>query len=162
MWLPDTWVGGDVSKDLGVIIKRLRDLGPNFEGTAQMLEQNRSAFLFWAFDSKIGDSGFLTNVNVVTEQVPSTVSIDTYLDAAIKQLPSGFRAIERGLASIGGYEAGRIVLEASISGRQIKEVLYVIKRESTVWVVTYATSAEEFDKRLPAFEGSIRTFAARP
>lgn len=162
LWLPDTWVGGDLSKDLDVIIKKMRDLGPSYEQAAQTLEQNRSAFLFWAFDSKVGDSGFLTNVSVVTEQIPSAMSIDTYLDAAIKQFPSDFRAVERGLVTIGGYETGRIVLEASLGGRQIKEVMYVIKGESTIWVVTYATSAEEFDKRLPVFEQSIRTFAARP
>ncbi len=162
MWLPDTWVGGDVSRDLEVIIKRMRDLGSNYEGTAQMLEQNRSAFLLWAFDPKVGDSGFLTNVNVITEQVPSTVSMDTYLDAATRQLPVGFRAIERGLVSIEGYETGRLVLEAALGGQQIKEVIYAVKRETTVWAVTYATSAAEFDRRLPAFEGSIRTFAARP
>jgi hypothetical protein len=31
-----------------------------------------------------------------------------------------------------------------------------------MWIVTYATGAEEFDRRLPVFEQSILTLAIQP
>jgi len=160
--LPESWIGGDLSKDLDMIVGKIRALGPNYEQMARLIEQNRSAFLMYVLDPQVGDSGFLTNINIVTEQVPSAITIDIYLDAAIKQLPAEFSVRERGTVPLGPQQAGRLVLEATIMGQQVKELMYVIKNGSVVRVVTYATGAGEFERRLPVFEQSIRTFEIRP
>jgi hypothetical protein len=157
--LPESWIGGDLSKDLDMIIGKIRALGPNYEQGARLIEQNRSVFLMYVLDPKVGDSGFLTNMNVVTEQVLSAITIDTYLDAAIKQLPGEFSVRERGTVSLGPQQAGRVVLEATMMGQRVKELMYVIKSDSVVRIVTYATGAGEFERRLPVFEQSIRTFS---
>jgi hypothetical protein len=162
IWLPESFDGGDLSQDLDVIVARLRSFGPDFEQMAQTIEQNPSIYAIWVFDSNIGDSGVITNVNVVSEMVLSVISLDMYLDAVLQQLPPEFQVVERDLPTIGNNQAGRLVIEAVISGVQIKELLYTMKFENKIWAVTFATGDSEFDDRLPVFEQSIATFEVLP
>ena len=76
MWLPDSFEGGDLENDLGVLVDKLKALGPEFESVAATIEANPAAFVLWAFDSDLGSSGYLTNVNVIQEQVVSAVTLD--------------------------------------------------------------------------------------
>ncbi len=161
LWLPDSYVGGNISEDSEVIVANLRQLGPDFEQTAQLIEQNPDMFVILAVDSEVGPSGFLTNVNVTTEKVLSAISIDTYLDAAEKQFPPQFQIVERDKVSVGEYEAGRLVVEFDLSGIFGKELLYVIKDGTTMWIITYATAMEEYKDRLPEFEQSANTFQVK-
>lgn len=162
LWLPESFEGGNLDEDLEVIVDRLKQLGPDFENIAQMIEQNPSAFVLWAFDSEVGDAGFLTNVNATREQIFPSITMDTYLDAATKQLPPQFRVVDREIVSLDHYEAGRLFVDLTISGTEAKEVLYAIKDGDTMWIVVYATGADEFDERLPTFERSINTFVIQP
>lgn len=157
--MPESYEGGNLDEDIDVIVERLRNLGPDFEQMAQMIEQNPSMFVIWAFDSEVGDSGFLTNVAVTTEKVLSAITIDTYLDAALKQLPAQFQVVDRDIVSLEDHQAGRLIIEFTISGVVGKEVMYAVKDDNTMWVITCATGAEEFDQRLPVFEQSAFTFA---
>jgi len=156
LWLPASYEGGDLSKDLDVVVERVRALGPDYEAIARTMERNRSAFAIWAFDSQIGESGGLTNVTVVSERVPSAVTVETYLGLVRKKLTKDFRVVEQGMVSLALYQAGRVVLEADLGRAHIKQIMYVVKNGSTVWVVNFATGADEFDARSPAFESSVR------
>ena len=156
LWLPASYEGGDLSKDLDVVVERVRALGPDYEAIARTMERNRSAFAIWAFDSQIGESGGLTNVTVVSERVPSAVTVETYLGLVRKKLTKDFRVVDQGMVSLALYQAGRVVLEADLGRAHIKQIMYVVKNGSTVWVVNFATGADEFDARSPAFESSVR------
>jgi hypothetical protein len=161
LWLPDSYVGGDISENLDSIVALLRDQGPDFEQIAQMIEQNPDIYALWATDSEVGSSGFLTNVNIIPEQVISTMSIDTYLDAAEQQFPPQFQVVERDNVSVGKYDAGRLVVEFNLTGVVGKELLYAIKDGNTMWIITFATGLEEFDDRLPEFEQSVSSFQTK-
>jgi len=162
LWLPESFVGGDISKDLNTIVNRLKAMGPDFERMATIIQQNPSAFVMYAIDSQVGKSGFLTNVNVGTEQTLSAVTIDIYLDAVTKQLPAQYQIVERKTMTLNSYPAGRIVTEVSVQGMRIKQLLYAIKDGNTFWVITYSTSADEYATRLPVFEQSASTFRIKP
>jgi len=47
----------------------MRDLGPSFETLANTIKQNPAIFVLLIYDSKIGQGGVLTNVNVTKERV---------------------------------------------------------------------------------------------
>jgi len=162
LWLPESYEGGDLTKDVGVVVERLRSLGPSFEQVAQTIEANPTMFVIWVFDSVVGESGFLTNVNVTTEQVMSAVSIDTYLDAALQQFPAEFQVVQRDLLTLDDHPAGRVAVDFTVSGVPGKEVIYIVKDGTTIWAVTYATGAGEWEQRLPDFEESIQTLAIQP
>jgi len=156
LWLPASYEGGDLNKDLDVVVERVRALGPDYEAIARTMERNRSAFVIWAFDSQIGESGGVTSVTVVSERVPSSVTLETYLGLVRKKLTKDFRVVEEGVVPLASYQAGRVVLEANLGGTRIKQIMYMVKSGSTVWVVNLATGADEFDERSPAFESSVR------
>lgn len=158
LWLPDSFEGGNLYEDLEVIVEKLKALGPNFRQMAQMLEQNRSAFVLWVFDSQVGDTGGLTNVTVAKEKVLSVITIDTYLKALVQQLPSQFRVIDQKVMSRNPYPVAQVVVEGTIFSFQAKEILYIVKVDNTIWLIMFATDANEFDRRLPIFNQSIRTF----
>lgn len=157
--LPSTFLGGNLEEDVELIAEELTNFGPEFEAIAQVIKQNPSLFALWVFDSEIGDSQFLTNVNITTEEVPSAVDLNMYLDLTVNQFPAEFSIVEREVVPFQDSEAGRLVIEFALAGTEGKELLYIIKQDNVIWAVTYATSAAEFDDRLPIFEQSIRTFA---
>jgi hypothetical protein len=159
VWLPDSYEGGDLTKDLPVMVEKVRALGPGYEEMARTIERNPGAFRLWAFDAKIGASGGLTNLTLVAEGVPSTVSIETYLGMVGKQLPKHYRVVEQSVAPLALYNAGRLVMEAEFGGARVRQVAYVVKSDSTMWVLNYSTPADEFDERLSSFEASAHTFS---
>ena len=157
LWVPENFEGGDLtSGDRELIVERLRSLGPDFASVAQTIEQNPNMFLLFAADTKLSDSGFMTNINVGREKVLSTMSLDTYTDAAIKQLPSQMKVDKREAVNIGPYQANRLTLDFGTVGA--REVLYIIKGDGVMYLTAYATGQKDFDQKLPIFEQSIQTF----
>ncbi|WP_299485430.1 hypothetical protein [Acaryochloris sp. IP29b_bin.137] len=163
LWLPESYEGGNIKKDVDLIIARAKQMGSDFDKMVQIIEQSRDLLLLLAFDSNIGPLGEVTNVNITAEPVLSTVSIDDFIDLTIKQLPSQFKVIDREIVSLDRYQAGNLTWKATLNGIETRILQYIIKdRNSTVWVVTYTTSADEFDQRLPSFKKSINTFYLLP
>jgi len=161
LWMPDSFEGGDLANDLDVVIERLRSLGPEYEKLAEIIEQNPSAIALLVYDSQIGTSGFLTNINVVKEKVISTVTLELYLDSSVQQMTSyGFKVSEQKMIQLDNYETARLVLQ--LDALKAKEVIYMIKEKNTVWVITYATGAAEFSTRLPTFDRSANTINIQP
>jgi hypothetical protein len=161
LWMPANFEGGDLANDLDLILERLRSLGTQYEQMATMIEQNSEAFVLLLYDTNIGSSGFLTNVNVVKEKVLSGMKLDSYLDSSAEQLtPLGFNILEREIVQLNSYEAGRLVIEAT--SLKAKEVMYVIKAKNTMWVITYTTGISEFGSRLSTFEKSANTILIAP
>jgi hypothetical protein len=162
LWLPESWEGGDLSEDIDLIVEEVRNLGPDFEEYAQLIEENPSMFVLWVFDYEVGESGGLTNVTVCKDKVLSTMTVDKYLDSLSEQLPAPFQVIERGVVTLADQETGRLVIQFGASGEAVKELMYLIKEGTTMWFITFSTGPEEFAQRLPVFERSARTFAIQP
>ncbi len=157
LWLPDSYQGGDLNTDLNTIVAKLKALGPSFEATARQIEQNPSAFALWAFDSKTSQTGFLTNVNITVSRGLTAVSLEKYLEATAKQLPSAFKIQQSSVTSLDQGQAGRIVTEFELQGVRGKQLFYAVKQGDAFWTVVYSASVDDFDQLLPDFEKSART-----
>lgn len=163
LWLPHTYEGGALSgENLEMIVDGLRKLGPDFEHSARVLERNPSAFIIFAVDSEVGDSGALTSMNVAAERVPSALTTNRYIDIVAKKLSKRYHVMEQGLVPLDHYEAGRLVAEIEVQGVPMKTVTYAIKDGYTMWILNYGTGAGEFDRRFPVFEQSARSFTVKP
>jgi hypothetical protein len=162
IWLPDSFEGGDLKNDLEVIISNLKSLGPDYEQIAKMIEANPSVFLIWAYDSKIGSSGFLTNVNITHEQVVSAVTLDMYADAVRQQLTSDFTITSQNNVKLGQNDALQLLIELNRPGMTAKQVMYAIKDNNTIYCITYTTGSDEYEERLPDFEQSASSFTITP
>ena len=164
--LPEDYRGGSPNTTgLQTLIKGIRSLGADYEKIASMVEQNPKTFLLIAVDPKPDVSGGITNVVVSAVEVPETVTVDAYLDAAMKSLPSPMRTIERKTVQVGQKPAGRLVTEVSVpSSTQadaLRQLIYVIKEGTTLWTVAYSTRAGDYQQRLAMFEQSIASFTVQ-
>ncbi|AVH70434.1 serine/threonine protein kinase [Nostoc sp. 'Lobaria pulmonaria (5183) cyanobiont'] len=159
LWLPPSWEGGDPSQNLDAMIRKIKSLGSTWEGSAQMLKLNLSAFSILAFDSYKGESSFPTSVIVSYEKIPIKMNLETYLQETLNKFPSDIRVINVKTGSIEGYELGKIITEIPLRGA--KQIYYLIKDRSSIRGVIFSTSSNEFEGRLPVFEASVRTFSVK-
>jgi hypothetical protein len=161
LWLPDRYRGGDPTVHLEDIILQIREMGSEFEETAQSLEANPGSFLLWVFDTEVSAVGFRPNVNVVFERVPPEITMAEYLEAALDHIPEEYQVLSTEVTSLGNFsQIGVILLQINLYGHDLKEIGYIIKKGGTIFITTYACNAVEFDTQLPVFEQSIATFEA--
>jgi ABC-type sugar transport system substrate-binding protein len=162
IWLPENYTGGDLSKNLDTIVSGLRNLGPDFESIANMIEQNPDIFVIWVFDSKVDANTLPTSVNIARQKVQSAVTVDAYLEALDQQLPDAFIVTDKKKVQLGSHDAGRALVEMELNGKNGIELVYVVRDLDMLWTVTYATDRSEFEQRLPIFEQSAATFQVTP
>jgi hypothetical protein len=163
VWLPESFIGGDPGQDLNAMLDQLRLLGGRFAESADKLQADPGSFLLWVFDSAPTASGAVTNMTVVKEEVPRDVTMQEYLDAVQGLFPPEMRIVHSGTMSLPRYpEAAQMVLETEVQGLALKEVAYLVKYGSTMWAVTYATGAQDYDALLPTFEQSIVSLTVQP
>jgi hypothetical protein len=84
------------------------------------------------------------------------------LDQILELLRGGLSAQTR-IASddtvpVGRFQARRLVTETPNAPAAPKELVYLLKSGSTLWLVTYHSFEQEFNSQLPVFEQSIQTF----
>lgn len=163
IWLPESFLGGDPGQDLDGMLEELRRLGGRFAESADMLQANPSNFILWVFDSASTASGAVTNMTIVREDVPPDITMQEYLDAVQGLFPPEMRIVQSGTMSLPRYpEAAKLVFETEVQGLALKEVAYLVKYGATMWVVTFATGAQDYDQLLPIFEQSITTLTVQP
>lgn len=163
IWLPKSYIGGELSSDdIDRVIAEAETLGPDFRDIGQLMKTKKELFHFKAFDKNLGKSGFKTNMNIASGKVPSSVSSNDVMDMTIQNLPPSFQLIDSKMVSLDHYEAGQLTVKLLINGNEVKTIQYYIKDGDTVWVITYGSGIEEFEKELPVFQKSIRTFKVLP
>jgi hypothetical protein len=162
LWLPNTFEGMDATQDFAVLLEKLRQLGPAYQRYADLLESNPEMLSIMAFDVKTSVAGFVSNVTVLSERTLSFVTLDFYMNAAMQHLQDSATIVDRKIVSLSRYQAGRIVLDFALQHVHATELIYIIKDGTTFWDITYATTSEEFEKRMPVFERSINTLYVKP
>lgn len=156
--LPTIYEGGNPSTDSDRIAEKLKPISPDYATRIEGLKSNAGAIALIAFDPSTAKSGFMTNVNVAKQEVPPGTSVEQFLEAATEQLTGQYQIVEQKVVPLDLYEAGRIVTEATIGTTPVKQVFYTVKNGDHFWLVTYSTTAADFNQRLPTFEQSIRSF----
>lgn len=155
--LPDSFTGGDPTKDLDAIAAKLKTINPIYAEKLQVLKKSPIPIFLLAFDISNPSSQFLTNVGILTAKVPPKITIEQYLDAASEKLSKGYKISEKKVVTINQIKSGIIIAEAIDPKINLAQVFYTIPKGDTYWLVSYSTSKEELKKRLPIFEQSINT-----
>jgi serine/threonine-protein kinase len=155
--LPGNYEGGNPSTDIEKIGEQLKAIAPDYNEKIQALKRNPEAIALIAFDPQSPSVGTLTNVSITKQKATDGTTVEQYLKSAKEQLTPQYNVVEQKLVSLDQYQAGRMVAEATAGETPIKQLFYVVQDGNIVWLVTYSTTAAEFDQRLPNFEKSIRT-----
>ncbi len=162
IWLPESFVGGDLSENSDLMLEQAKTLGPEYESYVQTFLQNPSMFSLWAYDSDIGLSPYLTNLGITTDRLSYSVPLDTYVDESVSQFPDEMHLRERGRVTLNGREAQRLVVEIELPDATAMSLMYLLMDGKTVWMITYTTGPDEYEERVPVFEQSANTFNTMP
>jgi hypothetical protein len=166
LWLPEHFMGGNLTTDLEILLEGLKELGPDYEKMAQMLKENPSAFVLVAFDTQLSPSGVMANVNVGKAKILSAISIDMYVDILKKGLPAEFTITSSKPVKLKSVDAGaetrQLLVKASLKGTDMREVIYLVKMDNTIWIMTYTVGAKDLKASMPMIERSADTFKVTP
>lgn len=97
------------------------------------------------------------SVNVAFEPL-STDSMDSFIEARVKNIPPAVTMTERRKVFINSTEAYRLMFESNNNNVITDDLLFVLLDGTTVWYVKYSAEIKDFYEMLPTFEKSIRTF----
>jgi hypothetical protein len=155
--LPPTWFGGDLLNNPDALADAITALGPEYAQFSQLFAQNPDLMRLIAFDQE-SPAGFLTNVNVLQQEMGLALTLESYLDIAIPQLPTNLIVDENEIVEVNGREVARLIISADFPAGSVRILQYSMIRDTTLWVVTYTSSASAFEDHLPLFEASFETF----
>jgi hypothetical protein len=157
VWLPPGWRGGDSGIDMDELVAEMDEQIPEIAEFTQQIRQNPDLFIFWGFDLST-EADFLTNMNITRESVPNYITVQDYIDAATSQLPDIMTIMATDTYTRGDYQAGEILIEWVVSGQQIRQILFLLKSESTMYAITCSTGSGEFDQRIGDFRQIFEYF----
>lgn len=150
VWLPPGWRGGDSGIDMDQLVNEMDAEIPELAEFTQQIRQNPDLFIFWGFDLST-EAEFLTNMNITHETIPNYITVQDYIDAATSQLPDIMSIVSTDTYAKGDYQAGEVIIEWMVSGQQIRQILFLLKSESTMYAITCSTGSNEFNQRIDVF-----------
>lgn len=158
--VPPSYLGIDDPRDISQMMDEVRGLGPEFEEAVRQFEENPDMMVLMILDPAIYQ-GYATNINITKEDVGAITTLKANVDSMLRHTPPQVRVVERTTKKLPNYTAERLILESNLFSTSIRQLVYVIKKSNTVWVITFTTHGAQFSQRLPIFEQSIETFYIR-
>lgn len=155
IWLPPGYEGGNPSQNLEGKLNKLKAINPDYKKVIEAIKLNPTLALV-AFELP-PKSAFITNVNVLPETVTAGTEVEQYLQTVTQEISNQYKVVDQKVVSLNSYRAVRLVAEAPAGNTKVKQLLYAIPQGNTFWLVTFSTTVEEFEQRLPTFEKSVRT-----
>lgn len=154
--LPETYRGGNPTRDLIEIESALNEIDENYGKRLQAIKQNLDHTILIAFDTKTLEADSLTNVNVVQQSLSKKMVLDRYLSEVVKKLQPTHNIQIQAIINNNENKIAQIVANTTTDeGVTIKQLFYLQPQEDTVLITTYTTPESEYQGRLPNFETSI-------
>ncbi len=154
--LPPSFGVSDPQEFYAVARESARDVDKRFRGAMMWSELAGFTPVVVAVDENPGE--FVTNVIVGREQVIAALDLEGYMHLGERNHPAEIETLERGYVRLGHHRAGRRLITWSIGAANIAQLIYSIKVDSTIWSLTFSTSAEEYEQRRSTFEQAARSF----
>jgi hypothetical protein len=162
--LPKEWQSLDAQDALkSASMQRFLKINPELKPSIQALTQPNSPIKLLAVGPG-SDRGFVTNLNVLVSNIPSGISYERWSSAEIAQLKK-VRTIKGLTQEETALEPGR-ALHATYrtainrQGGQLTAHIdqYLVKKGSSLYVVTFTTTPRLLGTLEPTFSKSVRTF----
>jgi hypothetical protein len=162
IWLPPTYVGGDLLGNRAATIQTLNALGPYY-GDAVAFAQNATAdYLIYGVNTAASQYMVLADMSVSFEPQP-VADLEGYVANVRAALPAEIVVMEtRRFTPPWGTAGIRWTLQSGQGGDQAMHALYFILNGDTVWWLQYTSYINDFYTLLPTFEQSARTFWIAP
>jgi len=165
IWLPNSFVGGDMINHRGGTLETVTKLGSEFKNVADSIKNAPPEVVLWMVDKNLGVD-IITSV--VVRHVVSTedTSIDQFIEDYLNSAPNGTPVtsslIVNGTKKISllGREARRLMYTQRIGagGHDSPGFVYYIKDGADFWSINYSLPPNDLLTLLPIVEESITTF----
>ena len=158
IWLPDSFVGGDVVKHKSDVTKKVRNLGPMFSKIADGLKKLPPDMVLLMLDSKSDVTLIVTSVTVHHKTLESDTTLQNYIDtefSLVTPMPT-INGIKK--LTVQGLETRRMISQQYQGTLEFTDVAYYIKDGNDIWTIYYSLAPAEYMQMLPFVESSIKTF----
>jgi hypothetical protein len=137
---------------------------PELRGLIDSLTQPNSVMKFIAFNPTL-EQDFATSTNVVVEPLPSEMTLDGYVQAALAQLhqvPFVVGEIDHEPVAVPAGQAEKISYRSRFTfaggKRTVATLQYALVQGGNAYIVTYTTLPELTGKYADTFEQSVNAF----
>jgi len=161
--LPTSYSGGETNgADLDEVVSTLRGIGDEDKSSlADAIQAGRTQFAFWAFDlDSLSSASFPTGVSISS----TAMVLDSNVGLAdvanlIAQASPQFDVKDSEPVQLGSFQGHRLKIATRSLGVDIEQAMYLVRKGNTVWKITFATPASEFETRLTTFDQSVQSLA---
>ncbi len=154
--LPSHFQGGNPKTDFAAIAAQLQSVVPDADRRLDSIRANLESFALVAFDSELDAVGFLTNLNIAIDTIPTGISTEQMLQVTAQTLARQSEIVAQELVEINAETGGRLLAQSR--NADVQQLFYLFVREERLYVVVYSASSDQFAEQLSVFEQSIRTF----
>jgi hypothetical protein len=165
LWLPPSFVGGDMLDNRSATLAAIAALGPEFSSVVEASGQIPPTTLLLAVDPNLGRYLIITNV-IVFFEVGTPGGLDGYPNYYLEnyylaELPNSYIQDNRRYA-IRDLPGRRFIISARRGTVEFSETVYILQDGDTIWALSCVTSAAELYERLPVFDQIAQTFRVAP
>ena len=156
--LPSRYEGGNPGKDIKQLEEKLSAINPSYTERIEPIKQRTKAIALIAFEPQNSEIKTINNVSVIKDNIPENTDKKSTIETAIRKISSVYEIVETEDFTVNDYPGKKIIAQADSQGDLIQILLYLLVDQDNLWLVTYTTTATEFEQLLPDFEKSVQTF----
>ncbi len=165
LWVPPSFVGGDMFDNRNATLAAIAALGPQFSNISESVAQIPPTTLLLAVDSNLGRYMVITNVIVFFESAAFS-SLDAYPNYYLQtyylpNVPNSYIQENRAYL-IRDFPGRRFIISARRGTSEFTETVYILQDGDTIWAVSCVTSAAELYERLSVFDQIAQTLRFAP
>jgi hypothetical protein len=164
IWLPNNFVGGDLTNQKQETIAKISNLGRSYKNVVSAMNNAQPEVSLWMIDKARSQSIFIATVRVnhyvrTTDQtLAQFITEDNNGDYNGTPWAMFITVNETKKMTILGREARRQTYQQHGTGLDATGIAYYIKDGADFWVVDYIMDPDEYVNELPIVEQSIGTF----
>ena len=164
LWLPASFVGGDLLHSKAETIAKISKLGKFYKNVVNGLKTIGPEVVLWMVDKTPKQTDIITTV--AAEHITSTedTGIDQYIQSYLNSSENGTPVAmmltinQTKKMTLLGREARQLTYSSTYAGHEETGIRYYIKDGSDIWIVDYNLIPDEYVDMLPIVEQSIHTF----
>ncbi|MEM8640997.1 MAG: hypothetical protein AAGG51_19620 [Cyanobacteria bacterium P01_G01_bin.54] len=160
--VPEFYDGGNPSAEYEALVTKLKAIDPKYAERLEAIAATPEVSALLAFDVQDQESEFLTSVNIAHEAIEPEITLEDYVQTASQQLSQAYEIQSQSVIPVGRHQAGQIVGAIQNGNVRFKQLFYLIPYNGKMWIITYSTGAEAFERRLNEFTQSIQTIQFAP
>lgn len=159
LWLPDSFVGGDMTIKRKETIQKVNKLGKRYSDVVDSMKAEDETTLLFMADKNIIHN-IITEVKVEHLILKQDISLKDYIqETYVSEGDLVVIIYENKKMTLLGYEARRLTYQSRLtSGLEGTVIEYALKDGLNVWFVAYILPPDQILDAVPMIEQSIATF----